>query len=247
MLWLAIRLYPEFAQAHANLGIALRQDGRLAESISWFRRPRTELAPEVRPSGDTSRTQPTDLDRYSEAIECYKNLIELESSRPLDHSNLGWLLMREGKYDDAREKLRDGAANATRIPGGHDRNGRSHGGAGVIWSEAESWFRRTIARHPADTIASTRLARLCEISSPRAISASCRGGSPIRLYRKPPAGHLLFALSNVLDARGEYRRGRPEHAPGQRDGTGRESAKVPTLPTRRPRASDQRHDRGIPA
>ena len=71
-------------------------------------------------------------------------------------------------------------------------------------TEAEHWFRRVIASNPADTIASARLARHLrnQLSDDDLRVLKTRIADPVlsETARVP----MLFALSNVLDARGQY-------------------------------------------
>jgi len=198
----AIRLDPEFAHAHANLGIALRQDGRLQESVPWFRRA-TELEPDVPAFWGYFADAATDLDRYSEAIECYKRMIELEPSRPLNYSNLGWLLKREGKYDEARKMYETALRMQPEFSEAMIGMGGLMEELGHM-EEAEAWFRGAIASNPADTIASARLARPLrnQLSDDDLRVLKGRIADPVlsETARVP----ILFALANVLDARGQY-------------------------------------------
>ncbi len=198
----ALRLNPQLAQAHANIGIALRQDGRHQESLPWFRRA-TELDPETLAFRGYLTDAVTDLDLYPEAIECYKKMIEIEPNRADFHSNLGWLLQREGKYDEARERYESALAVQPEFPDALVGMGGLMEELGNM-DEAEAWFRRAIKSDPSDTTAVARLAR------PQRFHVSDQDLSLLERRIADPSlaetarAPMLFALSNVLDARRRY-------------------------------------------
>jgi len=198
----AIRLKPDFAQAHANLGIALRQDSRLSESVPWLRRA-TELAPDVRAYWGYLADAVTDLDQYSEAIRCYKKMIDLDPSRPLAYSNLGWLLAREGRYDEAREMYHTALRIQPEFPDALIGMGALLEELGEM-VEAEGWFRHAIASHPANTVALARLARHLRKQLPDDDLCVVKGRIADPTLAETARMPLLFALANVLDARGQY-------------------------------------------
>jgi tetratricopeptide (TPR) repeat protein len=198
----AIRLNPHFAQAHANLGMALRQAGRLPEAVPWLERA-TQLEPSEPAYWGYLADASSDLDRYSEAITCYERLIVLEPTKPLHFSNLGWLLRRAGCYDEARGMYEA----ALRIQPGFPEAMIGMGGLMEelgLMNDAQAWFRRVIAIHPADTVAAARLARTLQ----NQLSDHDLGDLKERVAHpdlsEAARAPMLFALANVLDARGDY-------------------------------------------
>jgi tetratricopeptide (TPR) repeat protein len=198
----ALRLKPDLAQAHANIGIALRQDGRTHESPPWLRRA-TELDPDTLAFWGYLADALTDLDRYPEAIECFKKMIEIEPDRAHFHNNLGWVLQQEGRSDEARQRY----LTALRLqPDFLD----ALIGMGTLMEElgdmdeAEAWFRRAIESHPASTVALARLARLLgnQLTDDDLGLLERRIADPSVVESARAA--MLFALSNVLDARRQY-------------------------------------------
>ena len=130
-------------------------------------------------------------------------MIEIDPNRALFHNNLGWLLQREGKYDEARERYETALRLQPSFPDALIGMGRLMEELGNM-DEAEAWFRRAIESNPADTIALARLARLLgnEISDDDLGLLERRIADPslTETARIP----MLFALSNVLDARRRY-------------------------------------------
>jgi len=198
----AIRLNPGLAQAHANVGIALRQDGRLHESPPWFRRA-TELEPDNLAFQGYLADALTNLDRHPEAIECYRRMIELEPNRAQHHNNLGWLLQREGQDDEARALYQTALRLDADFPEAIINMGGLLEKLGDI-DEAKAWFRKAFERNPADTTGLARLARLQphQLSDPDLGLLERRIADPS--LTETARVHMLFALSNVLDARRRY-------------------------------------------
>jgi tetratricopeptide (TPR) repeat protein len=103
----AIRLKPDLA--HANLGNALRRQGKLDEAVAEYREA-IRLQPDDHIGhhnlGDILRS----LGKLDEAIAEYREAIRLQPDYAYAHSNLGIALLAQGKVDEAitanREALR---------------------------------------------------------------------------------------------------------------------------------------------
>ncbi len=102
----AIRLQPDLAYAHANLGVALMRQGKLDEAIAEYRE-----AIRLRPDdGTTHFNLGTDLGRQGkpgEAIAEYREAIRLQPDHAYAHSNLGLALLAQGKVDEAIAEFRE--------------------------------------------------------------------------------------------------------------------------------------------
>ncbi len=199
---LALRLDPKLAFVHANYGIALRQAGRLDESVAWFRRA-TELEPSSLAFWRYLADALTDLDRYPEAILCYRKMIECEPNRALFHNNLAWLLQREGNFDEAGDSYQ----TALRLQ--PDFSDAQIGMGGLMealgnMADAETWFRRAMESNPADTVAVSRLARVLRYRVPDELLSHLERRNADPSLTETARVPLLFALSNVFDARKQY-------------------------------------------
>jgi tetratricopeptide (TPR) repeat protein len=198
----ALRLNPELARAHANVGIALRRDGRLRESPPWFRSA-AKLEPDNLAYQGYLADAVTDLDLCPEAIECYRRMIELEPTRAQFYNNLGWVLQRDGNDDEAIEQYQAALRMHADFPEALINMGGLMEKLGAI-DEAKAWFRRAIESNPADTTALARLARL----QPDKLSTDDLNLMERRIadpsLEETARVPLLFALSNVLDARRSY-------------------------------------------
>ncbi len=102
----AIRLQPDLAYAHANLGVALMRQGKLDEAIAEDRE-----AIRLRPDdGTTHFNLGTALGRQGkldEAIVEYREAIRLQPDYAYAHSNLGLALLAQGKVDEAIVEFRE--------------------------------------------------------------------------------------------------------------------------------------------
>ena len=102
----AIRLQPDLASAHANLGLTLMRQGKLDEAIAEYRE-----AIRLRPDdGTTHFNLGTALGRQGkpdESIVEYREAIRLQPDYAYAHSNLGLALLAQGKVDAAIVELRE--------------------------------------------------------------------------------------------------------------------------------------------
>ncbi len=104
----AIRIYPNYAEAHNYLGVVLSKQGQLDEAIACYKKsiecapyfplPYNNLAVALRKKGDISG-----------AIAYYKQAIELDPRSTLAPSNLGVLLYDIGRVEEALAEYRQAA------------------------------------------------------------------------------------------------------------------------------------------
>jgi tetratricopeptide (TPR) repeat protein len=125
-----VQLKPELADTHNLLGLDYCRLDRFEEGIAEYRKAlqlkeakssgatsssvatiRTNLANaltitanNLRGSGDTIADEATR--RYDEAIRQYEKALELQPQHPAIHRNLGMLLAKLGRYDEAEAHLR---------------------------------------------------------------------------------------------------------------------------------------------
>jgi protein O-mannosyl-transferase len=125
-----VQLKPELADNHNLLGLVYCRLGRFEEGIAEYREAlqlkeaksstaatdsvatiRTNLANALaitasNLSGSSATIPEEAFKRYEEAIEQYEKALELEPQQPAIHRNLGMLLARLGRYDEAEAHLR---------------------------------------------------------------------------------------------------------------------------------------------
>ncbi len=97
----ALLMKPGYAEAHFNLGNALRKSGRLNESVAAFAaalRHNPGYVEALQNQSDSLR----DLDRQDEAIAALRRAIELRPKSAQLYNNLGIALRDVGEIDEAR-------------------------------------------------------------------------------------------------------------------------------------------------
>ena len=198
----AVRLDPERAQAAAGLGLSAVRLDLWDEGLAWLRRA-VELDPRsvvyLRFLGEAASA----CGLHAEVKACCERVLEQDPDDAAAHNGLGSALHHEGRRDEARRcyltaiRLRPGLASA------HFNLGLLHEEMGEL-ADAELRYRTAIRVAPAHAAVLARLASLLRGDLPDADRAAVE-----RLLREttlPPGDRvkLLFALGEVLDARGEY-------------------------------------------
>jgi tetratricopeptide (TPR) repeat protein len=103
----AIRLKPDYAGAHYDLGRLLSDQGRFAEAVADYReaiRLRPDYATAHLGLGNALRDQ----ERRDEAIAEYREAIRLKPDFAEPHCNLGLMQMQQGQFREALAELRRG-------------------------------------------------------------------------------------------------------------------------------------------
>lgn len=91
---------PWNARAHANLGLALARDGRVAEAIVEYAEA-LRLRPQDAATQNSLGSALAQQGRHHEAISHYREAIRLRPDLAEAHNNLGLALAEEGKMDEA--------------------------------------------------------------------------------------------------------------------------------------------------
>jgi len=112
----AIRVKPEYAEAHNNLGIALAEKGLVDESIAAFKET-IRLKPDDAPAYCNLGVALRKKGRLDEAIAAYKDAIRLRPDDVWALCALGRALRSRGEYVDALRMLRRGHALGSRQKG----------------------------------------------------------------------------------------------------------------------------------
>jgi tetratricopeptide (TPR) repeat protein len=98
----SVQLLPDDAEAHCNLGTALRARGRLEEAERCFRRG-LEIQPEFAEAHNNLGGVLLDLARFDEAVESFRRALTLKPTIALFNSNLGAALRARGQPDEAAQ------------------------------------------------------------------------------------------------------------------------------------------------
>ena len=94
----AIRLKPDLAEAHYNLGIALQGKGQLDEAIASYRQA-IRLKPDYAEAHNNLGNALKDMGQLDEAIASYRQAIRLKPDHAEAHSNLVFTLHFHPGYD----------------------------------------------------------------------------------------------------------------------------------------------------
>jgi tetratricopeptide (TPR) repeat protein len=114
----AIRLKPDDARAHYNLGVALWKLGRLAEAEAKYRMA-IRLLPDYPDVHLSLADVLADLGRLAEAEAEYRTAIRLRPEHDLAYYNLGTVLEARGRSDGAQAAYREALQRNPEFPDAH--------------------------------------------------------------------------------------------------------------------------------
>jgi len=96
----AAELLPDDAEAHSNLGNALREKGMLGEASASYRRA-LELAPNHVPALCNLGSVLNEKGYFAESLACFRRAIAVNPENEVVHYNLGNILRAAGMHDQA--------------------------------------------------------------------------------------------------------------------------------------------------
>ncbi len=96
----AVRIAPQVAELHNNLGVMLQAAGRIREAGEHFRTAAT-LKPAYLDALNNLAAHAAEQGNFAEAIECARRVLAIDSNRADVWNNLGNALMRQGEIDNA--------------------------------------------------------------------------------------------------------------------------------------------------
>jgi tetratricopeptide (TPR) repeat protein len=201
----AIRLDPMLATSHAHLGLTLLREGQSGAAVDCLKRaialaPAEARFPEI--LGDLHMERRD----FAEAIACYERARLLATdANPFLHLSLGWALQEEGRLAEAGEQYQTAFRMQPSSGAVQFYLGGFHQERGEL-AEAEAAYRLAMRLEPGFVLPLARLATVLQGSLPAADLASLEERAADRRLGGEPRGRLLFAIAQVLDARGEYTR-----------------------------------------
>ena len=130
---------------HGNLGVALKDQGKLDEAVACYRRA-LELNPDFAAAHSNLGNALQDLGRPEEAIACHRRALQLKPEYAEAHNNLGNALKDQGHLDEAiacyrRAQLNQSLKEAL-LHGGLAHNVKVN----IHWIEAESFEKGRLGR-----------------------------------------------------------------------------------------------------
>ncbi len=198
----AVELLPEDAEAHGNLGNALRAAGRLDDAVHSHRRA-LELNPGYAPAYNDLGSALQDLGSLEEATVSFRRAVALKPDFALAHSNLGNVLVLQNELDEAEKScLRALQLNAA-LPGPLVHLAEVQAGRGDFVA-AENLLRQAILIEPDMPEAWAGLVRVKKMTA--ADSAWLTEARRIAAMPLPPRReiHLRFALGKYFDDVADY-------------------------------------------
>ena len=160
----AISVTKANAIAHANLGVAYEEQGRVTEAIAECKAA-LSINPRLPEARNNLGHFLDEAGKPDEALVCYEETLRLKPRSALAHANLATVLMKLGQEPEARQHYEEAARLAPEDPRPHYAFGKvllSLGRSG----EAVPYFRRAIETDPDHVGALTQLARILS-SDPR--------------------------------------------------------------------------------
>ena len=142
----AVQLAPQNAEAHNNLGITLKELGRLDEAELSLRQA-IELSPDFPESHNNLGVTLKELGRLDEAEVSLRKAIALKPDYSEAHSNLGNTLHEFGRLDEAEASLRQAIALKPNYAEAHSNLGNTLHELGRL-DEAEASMSQAIALKP---------------------------------------------------------------------------------------------------
>jgi tetratricopeptide (TPR) repeat protein len=101
----AIRIMPDYVEAHSNLGNALRAQGKTAEAVDAYRAA-IRINPSYGELHNNLASAVADQGRLEEAIAEVRRAVRLKPEDALAHNNLGLGLLQQGKLEEAAAEFR---------------------------------------------------------------------------------------------------------------------------------------------
>lgn len=142
----AIQLKPDHAEAHNNLGSALRQQGRRREAMLLYRLA-VELKPELAEAHGNLGNLLWEMGEFEQAEASCRRAIELKPDLASAHNNLGNALRDQGRLDDAVASYQAGISLKGDHPEFHSNLGVALGMQGRL-EEADDCFRQAMIHNP---------------------------------------------------------------------------------------------------
>ena len=201
----AIQLQPTLAQAHANLGLLYRTQRKIFEALVPLKRA-VALEPNNASFWKYLAEVNADWTDFEEAIRCWQRAMALQPGQPTMHLGLSLALLESGRFAEAEEHVRsamriqpDSGAAQFGLASVHEQVGEK--------TQAEAAFRAAVGMQAAlSPLVYDRLATLLRGRVPDADRIAIEEQLANPQLHDDSRIKLLFALTTVFDARGDYAR-----------------------------------------
>jgi len=142
----AVSIKPDFAQAHGNLGTALKQQGELDEAISSYRQA-LSIEPAFAEAHYNLGNALKDQGKPEAAVSSYRQAVSIRPDFAQAHSNLGATLKEQGKLDEAISSYREAVSLNSDFARSHYNLGNALKQQGKL-NDAVSSYRKAISISP---------------------------------------------------------------------------------------------------
>ncbi len=193
----ALRLKPDYARAHANLGAALNRQGRHKEAEAACREA-IHLKPDLSAAHNNLGNALIGQRRYKEAEAACREAIRLKPDGP--YNNLGAALNRQGRYKEAEAACREAIRLKPDLYQAYTNLGAALNNQGR-YKEAEAAWREAIRLKPDLPGAYTNLGAALN-NQGRYKEAEAASRAAIRLKPDLPAAHAN--LGRALWSQGRF-------------------------------------------
>jgi tetratricopeptide (TPR) repeat protein len=200
----ALRLSPELGSAkiHANLGLALQRENKIAESFACFHRA-VKLAPDDAEMWQYLANAHVADEEPALAIPCCERIVALTPEKAHAHGDLGWALQEDGRLAEAGACFRRALELDPENVSAYMKQGGLHEELGEM-AEAEACFRRARAIDGPAPAPLSCLATLLRGRLPDADREAIRTRLDNPKLDQGARMSLLFGLAHACDARGDY-------------------------------------------
>ncbi len=199
----AIRLVPDSALALANLGLMLMDEGSFVEAHALLTRA-VALEPGTGSMWERLADFYERVDQFDEAVPCWERALELAPTETASlHLALGRALQKVGREAESEAHYRTASALDPTSAVAQVSLGVLLAERGDV-AEAENAYRSAIRLNPTYAPPHARLANLLGARLPDGDLEALRHRLDDPEIASEPRTRLLFALGQVLDARGEH-------------------------------------------
>jgi tetratricopeptide (TPR) repeat protein len=201
----AIRLDPALAKAHAQLGLVLLREGQLDDALPWMKRA-IELDPADPGLHELLGDLYMEREQFEQAVPCFEKALEVATEdRFSARISLAWALQEEGRLSEAEQQFERARRLQPEAPIIDNYLGGLLEEKGKL-AEAEAAYRRALRLQPSFSLPLARVATLLRGRTAQEDVAAIEKLLADPAVIREPRSRLLYALAQVLDAKGEYAR-----------------------------------------
>jgi len=194
----AIRVAPNNLIAHNNLGMALKEEGRVKEAIRHYQQA-LEVDANYAYAHNNWGNALSYLGKYAEAAEHYKKAIEIDPQHAKAYYNLGNIALLQSREKGAIGYYQAALRIDPYYPGAHNNIGTALARLDRI-DEAIAHFQKAVQVSPGDRMALSNLRNLILQREADRMVASLQ----TRLAENPENYRMHFELARVYRGRREW-------------------------------------------